>query len=86
MKLSFQAGRSYRANKMESGDKYDQSVVHLLSTLPSEAFLVEKKGGLWRVTTGQVMADTPVVVNAPAPASPAIIAKTKPKQPKKKKR
>jgi hypothetical protein len=62
MKVAFEAGRVYRANKIELGDKHDQSVVHLLSTLPGEAFLVERKGGSWIVTPGQVMAETPVPV------------------------
>ena len=63
MKLSFQTGRSYRANKIELGDKHDQSIVHLLSTLPSKTFLVENKDGSWSVTTGQIIADTPVTVS-----------------------
>ena len=89
MKVTFQEGRIYRANKIERGDKHDQSIVHLLSTLPGKAFLVEKKGGVWKVTTGQVVAETPVKVDILAPFSPAVTTKTKPKQtkqPKKKKR
>ena len=68
MKLCFQTQRVYKANIIERGDRYDQSVVHLLSTLPGEAFLVEKKGGGWRVTTGQLMVDIPVPTEIPVKA------------------
>ena len=93
MKLTFQTGRSYRANKIELGDKHDQSVVHLLSTLPGEVFLVEIKGGSWIVTTG--------LISMPPPTDPVIVeeeftptfsdekpkaAKPKAAKPKKKKR
>jgi len=88
MKLTFQAGRVYSANKIERGDKHDLSIVHLLSTLPGEAFLVEKKDVVWEVTTGQVVTDAPVKADIPVPASKllkTVIAKIKPKKPKKKK-
>jgi len=89
MKMSFQTGRMHLANTLERGDKYDNSVVHWLSTLPGEVFLVERKNEVWIVTTGQVIVDVPeplFTLEIPAPASPAVSAKTKPKQPKKKKR
>jgi len=85
MKLTFQMGRLYIANKLEHGDKYDRSVVHWLSTLPGETFLVERKNEGWIVTTGQVVADAPVKVDIPVPVSKTVVAKTKPKKPKKKK-
>ena len=52
--LNFKPESTLQATRLERGDKYDQSVVYLLSTLPSEAFLVEKKGEAWEVTTGVV--------------------------------
>lgn len=52
--LNFKPDITIKATRLERGDKYDHSVVHLLSTLPSDAFLVEKKGGAWIVTTGLV--------------------------------
>jgi len=70
--LNFKPETSIKATRLERGDKYDHSVVHLLSTLPSEAFLVEKKGGSWIVTTGLV--------------SPVVIVKAKAEKPKKKKK
>lgn len=54
MLLNFKPNITIQATRLERGDKYDQSVVHLLSTLPSESFLVEKKGGSWIVTTGLI--------------------------------
>ena len=54
MELNFQAGRLHIANTLERGDKYDHSVVHWLSTLPGEAFLVERKHESWIVTPGTV--------------------------------
>lgn len=72
MKITFQAGRAYRANIIERGDKHDQSVVHLLSTLPGEAFLVENKDGLWSVTPGwvSVVSSTDPVIVGEAVAKP----------------
>jgi len=92
MKLNFQTGRSYRANIIERGDKHDQSIVHLLSTLPSETFLVEKKGGSWIVTTGLI---SPVVIieaqnekakDEKPKVDKSKVAKLKDLKPKKKKR
>ena len=54
-----------KATQLERGDKYDQSVVHLLSTLDSESFLVEKKGGSWKVTTGQIVDEPAVIKTTP---------------------
>jgi hypothetical protein len=64
---------------MERGDRLDQSVIYLLSTLPSEAFLVQKKSGLWKVTVGDVVVEAPVVVDVPAPVKAVVAAKAKPK-------
>ena len=102
MKITFQTGRVYRANIIERGDKHDQSIVHLLSTLPSKTFLVENKDGSWSVTTGQVIADAPVKIilssQSPVPietsvksktsvsVSPAVTTKTKSKQSKQPKK
>lgn len=86
MKISFQTGRSYKANIIERGDKHDQSVVHLLSTLPSKAFLVENKDGSWSVTPGwiSVVSPTQPVIVKEAVAKPK---DEKPKEkPKKKKK
>ena len=67
MKLTFQTGRVYKANIIERGDKHDQSVVYLLSTLSGEAFLVENKAGSWRVTTGAVSVSQgdPIIYSEP---------------------
>ena len=70
--LNFKPEITLKANRLERGDKYDQSVVYLLSTLDSESFLVEKKGGSWIVTTGLV--------------SPVVVVETKDEKPKKKKK
>jgi predicted NUDIX family NTP pyrophosphohydrolase len=49
---------------LERGDKYDKSVMYLLSTLPGETFWVEKKGGGWKVTIGEIVVDAPAVAEA----------------------
>ena len=93
MKLNFQAGRLYIANTLERGDKYDHSVVHWLSTLPGEAFLVERKDEAWQVTPGLVSVSPstdPVIVEEEftptfSDEKPKA-AKPKAAKPKKKKR
>jgi len=97
MKLTFQTGRVYIANTLERGDKYDKSVVHWLSTLPGEAFLVERKNEAWEVITGVVSVSQgdPVLYphgtvakpkdEKPKAAKPKV-AKLKDLKPKKKKR
>jgi len=92
MKIAFQTGRSYRANIIERGDKHDQSVVHLLSTLPGKTFFVENKDGSWSVTPGSVIVASPTdpvivkeTVAKPKDEKPKA-AKSKAAKPKKKKR
>lgn len=84
MKLTFQTGRTYRANILEHGDKFDQSVVHLLSTLPSESFLVEKKAGAWVVITGVVSVSRGDPVLGSQDVVNETVAKPKDEKPKEK--
>lgn len=81
--LNFEPGMTIQANQLERGDKYDQSVAHLLSTLDSEAFLIEKKGGLWTVTTG-IVSEVPLVEPVIVKNKPKEKNKDKPKKKKKK--
>lgn len=65
--IYFEPESTLPASRLEMGDKYDNSVVYMLSTLPSEVFLVEHKNGSWAVTTGTVVgaeSEGPIVVKS----------------------
>jgi hypothetical protein len=69
---------------LERGDKYDKSVMYLLSTLPGETFWVEKKGGGWKVTIGRIVgAESEAPAKQPTVVAPPVPPKPKPKAPAK---